>query len=383
MSAVLTESGLRRGQRQKRRPFALGVFNRWGASRRSLIERRGLPGTLTSASRGSLVVVLLLGALFGTSAVRAADEPVVRLGVLQFGTVNWELEAMRHHGLDTANGVQVEIVPFASGDATGIALLGGEVDIIVSDWLWVSRLRSEGRELAFARYSSSVGALMVAGDSPVQSLADVQDLTIGVAGGPLDKSWLLLLGMAQQQHALDLEAANEIVFGAPPLLTEKARDGELDAVLNYWHFTARLEADGFRRIVSAEDAATALGAAGPTAAIGYVFDESWAGDNADLLSGFLQASHETKALLDESDEEWQRLAESGAIKDTPEALLALRDRYREGIPSRPLNDEIRDAEVIYQLLEDLGGQKLVGDSAVLVDGTFWEGPGSEFQRTSD
>lgn len=272
----------------------------------------GSPDKSSSVVHALVRLVISGLALLFVSLAQAADLPVVRVGLLQFGTVNWELDSMQYHGIDEANGVSVEVVPYASGDATGIALLGGDVDIIVSDWLWVSRLRSQGRALAFSRYSSSVGALMVAADSPVKSLADVQGLTIGVAGGPLDKSWLLLQGMARQEFDLDLESANDVVFGAPPLLTEKARDGELDAVLNYWHFSARLEADGFRRVVSAEEAASALGARGPTAAIGYVFDETWARKHAAELAGFLQASADTKGLLERSDEEWQRLGTTGS-----------------------------------------------------------------------
>ena len=58
------------------------------------------------------------------TAVSYAADPVIKVGVLKFGTVNWELKAMKHHGLDKANGFELEIVPFAGGDATRIALLG-------------------------------------------------------------------------------------------------------------------------------------------------------------------------------------------------------------------------------------------------------------------
>ena len=307
-------------------------------------------------------------------AAVAEELPTVRVGVLKFGTVNWELKAMAHHGLDEANGFALEIVPFAGGDATDIALLGGEVDVIVSDWLWVSRQRAAGHALTFSPYSSSVGALMVAGDSDIETLTDLSGKTIGVAGGPLDKSWLLLQGMAGREHDIDLAADNEIVFGAPPLLAEKARDGELDAVLNYWHYNARLEADGFRRLASAEEAANALGASGPVSSIGYVFDEAFA--ETGLAAAFVKASRETKAMLRDSDEEWQRLADSGAIKDGPEALVVLRDRFREGIPVRPLDEEIGDAGLIYGLLAELGGEKLVGDAPTMAEGTYWEGEGA-------
>ena len=317
----------------------------------------------------NLLALVLITAMASMSAM-AADS-TVRVGVLKFGTVNWELTTMQHHGLDKANGFDLEIVPFAGGDATRIALLGGEVDVIVSDWLWVSRQRAEGSDVTFVPYSSSVGAIMVPGDSALKSLGDLKGQKIGVAGGPLDKSWLLLQGMARQEHDIDLANDNEIVFGAPPLLAEKARDGELDAVLNYWHFCARLEADGFRPLVSAEDAANALGASGPVSAIGYVFTDSWAESHP--AAAFIKASRETKQIMLDSDEEWQRLAESGDIKDGPAALVALRDRFREGIPARSHADEVKDAGIIYDLLSELGGAKLVGSSTVMVEGTYWDG----------
>ena len=309
--------------------------------------------------------------MFAASLQAIASEPTIRVGVLKFGTVNWELKSMQHHGLDTANGFNLEIVPFAGGDATRIALLGGEVDVIVSDWLWVSGQRAAGRPLTFVPYSSSVGAIMVAQDSSIKSLVDLQGKNLGVAGGPLDKSWLLLQGMSQQENGVDLAAENDIAFGAPPLLAEKARDGELDAVLNYWHFNARLEAEGFRRLISAEDAANALGSSGPVAAIGYVFDEQWAVENP--AAAFVKASRETKQLLRESDEEWQRLADNGDIKDGPQALIVLRDRFREGIPARNHDEEVKDAGVIFEVLSKLGGKKLVGDADTMAEGTYWNG----------
>jgi len=65
--------------------------------------------------------------------VAAADLTPVKVGVLKFGTVNWELKALKNAGFDHANGIDLDIVPFAGGDATKIALQGGAVDIIVSD----------------------------------------------------------------------------------------------------------------------------------------------------------------------------------------------------------------------------------------------------------
>ncbi|TDQ33578.1 ABC transporter substrate-binding protein [Phyllobacterium brassicacearum] len=315
-----------------------------------------------------LFVWLVLGGL-GISAGLAAE--TVRVGVLKFGTVNWELDTIKHHKLDEKHGVNVDVRFFASEDATNVAMMAGDVDIIVSDWLWVSRQRTSGEDLAFVPYSSSVGALMVRDESPLKSLADLKGKKIGVAGGPLDKSWLLLQGLAKQQLSVDMAAQNEIIYGAPPLLAEKAQQGELDAVLNFWNFCARLEANGFHRLISTSDAAKALGASGTASAIGYIFHDKWADAHPKAIAGFISASRDAKELLARSDEDWQRLAP--VIKAEGRELDVLRDRYREGIPKGTVDEEEADATKLYAVLAELGGTRLVGPAKTLAPGTFWKG----------
>jgi NitT/TauT family transport system substrate-binding protein len=300
---------------------------------------------------------------------RAFAAAKVRIGVLKFGTVSWELDTVKHHRFDAAAGIDLDIVYFAGEDATNVALQAGEVDVIVSDWLWVSRLRSEGEDLTLVPYSTAVGAIMVSQESPIRTIGDLKDKKIGVAGGPLDKSWLLIQALAKRDHGLDLPASNEIVFGAPPLLQEKAIQGELDAVLNFWHFCARLEVNGFRRLIGAEDAARVLGASGPVSALGYVFRDKWANDNPGAAKGLAKASAQAKNLLASSNEEWLRLAP--IVRAEGKELERLRDRYREGIPKRPVAEEEADAGKLYRVLAEIGGEKLVGSAPDMAPGTFW------------
>ena len=318
---------------------------------------------------GGLTLSAAICTTIGHSGRAFAATPKIRVGILKFGTVNWELDTIKHNGLDTAQGIDVEVVYFAGEDATNVAMLAGDLDIIVSDWLWVSRLRSDGADLTLAPYSTAVGAIMVKEDAPMRTIPDLVGKKIGVTGGALDKSWLLIQGLARRDHGIDLAKENEIVFGAPPLLSEKAAAGELDAVLNFWHFCARLEANGFRRLVGADDAARALGASGPVSALGYVFHDKWADENADAAMSFVKASAEAKRLLAESDAEWQRLAP--VMRAEGKELEMLRERYREGIPNRPVADDERDAARLYEVLAELGGDKLVGNARQMAPGTFW------------
>lgn len=316
-----------------------------------------------------------LGALAALAAAMpngpARAAPLVRIGTLKFGTVSWELDTIRHHRLDVANGIELDIAYFAGEDATNVALQAGDVDAIVTDWLLVSRLRSEGADLTLVPYSTAVGSIMVKEGSPIRMLADLRQRKIGVAGGPLDKSWLLIQALARRDHDLDLPAENEIVFGAPPLMSEKAMQGELDAVLNFWHFCARLEANGFRRVTGAGEAARALGASGPVSALGYAFHETWADKNPEAANGLVRASAQAKDLLARSDDEWLRLAP--LVRAEGKELETLRDRYREGIPRRPIGEEEADAGKLYRVLAGIGGEKLVGSAPDMAPGTFWHG----------
>ncbi|WAP67493.1 ABC transporter substrate-binding protein [Jiella pelagia] len=321
-------------------------------------------------------VATLFALLFAIHLVPEAraqtdERPTIRVGVLKFGTVNWELDAMTRAGLDEKAGVDVELVPFAGENASAVALQAGSVDMIVSDWLWVSRLRAEGVDYTFVPYSTSVGSLMVSGDSEVRDLGGLKGKSIGVAGGPLDKNWLLIQALAKQNYGVDLAAENSVVYGAPPLLTEKARQGELDAVLNFWHYAARLEAEGFRTLVSGTDAAMEMGTSGPVASIGWVFRDSFAEEHPEAIAGFIAADRATKALLATSDEAWEELKPLMKAEDE-KTFTTLRQRYREGIPARSGAEEMADTAKLYGLLAEIGGERLVGPATELAPGTYFD-----------
>ena len=79
-------------------------------------------------------------ALLALSSVAAqAEETEPRIATQVSGTVNWELTTIRERGFDRANGFVMDVQDVAAGPAAQVALQAGEVDAIVSDWLWVAR----------------------------------------------------------------------------------------------------------------------------------------------------------------------------------------------------------------------------------------------------
>ncbi|TNC12317.1 ABC transporter substrate-binding protein [Methylobacterium terricola] len=311
-------------------------------------------------------------ALRAAGAQPAVPQTSLKVGLLPFGTVSWEAAVIKAEGIDAAEGLSVEGVRLAGSEAARIAFQGGQVDTIVSDLLWAARLRAEGRAVKFLPYSSTEGALMVPGGSSVTGVAGLAGKRLGVAGGPLDKNWLLLRARAREKDGLDLEREAQPVFGAPPLLMRKLETGELDAALLYWTFCARLEARGFRRLIGADGIAEAFGVEGPIALLGYVFDEALLQRQPHAVAGFARASARAKQALAGSDTAWAPVRPLMAAED--EATYAtLKRAFLDGIPRRPAAAERMDAERLYAVLARLGGERLVGTAATLPDGLYWDG----------
>ena len=314
--------------------------------------------------------ILLATAVFTALHIvpsRAAE--TIRLAVQKTGTFAWELAVIRAHGLDRQANLTIEVSELASPEAGKVALRGGAADVIVSDWLWVSRERGLGAKLTFYPYSSALGAVMVPDSSSIRTLADLKGRKLAVAGGPIDKSWLLLRA-SMKQDGIDLKSESTILYGAPPLLAAKTLSGEMDATVNYWNFCAALEAKGLRRLIGIEDLLPRLGATGRTSMIGYVFDEGWGGANRDTVASFIAVTRAAKEILATSDAEWEKIAPLTGAPDTA-TLRAYRDRYREGIPRRLIAAEEADARVLYRVLAAIGGRELVGPAPELEPGTFY------------
>src|ERR1041384_1859002 len=249
---------------------------------------------MTSKLRLLLAALLLVA----SSGAHAADR--IRISAQKTGTLAWELDVIRTHGLDRKADLDIETTELASTEAGKIALKGGAADLILSDWLWVARERGLGGTLTFHPYSSTLGAVMVPAASPIQGLAHLTGRKLAVAGGPIDKSWLLLQALARRS-GLDLKKDATLIYGAPPLLTQKALQGEQDATLPFWNFCAELEAKGFQRAVAMDEEMKWLGGKHRITIVGYAFDEAWAAKNRGAVDRFLGIAHEAKKILAGSD----------------------------------------------------------------------------------
>lgn len=302
-------------------------------------------------------------------AAPAAAEPL-RLAIQKTGTTGWELAVVSAFKLDREAGLELSVAELASTDAGKIAIQGGSADIIVSDWLWVARERAQGAKLTFYPASTAIGAVMTR-DGSIRGVKDLAGKKLGVAGGPVDKSWLMLKAHALKEGA-DLEKSATIVYGAPPLIAEKFAQGEIDAALEFWNFAVDLESRGFTRAIDMVDVEKALGAKGAPIVTGYVFDETFAAAHKEELGRFFGVMKKAKELIASNDKAWE--AASARIGQKDKAALDLyRKRYVAGVPTRAIAAEEADAAALYGVLAQIGGERLVGPGKALDAGVFYKG----------
>jgi NitT/TauT family transport system substrate-binding protein len=301
---------------------------------------------------------MLLATLAAPTAVRAASSSL-RVSALRFGSLSWLLDTIRDQHIDAKLAIDIDVVDVATNQAGPIALLARNVEVIVSDWLWALRQRSDGEDLLFAPYSSALGILMVPAGSPVRSLSDLKGKRLGVAGGPIDKSWLLLRAYSRRTMGQDIADLAHPVFGAAPLLTEESRNGRLDAVLNFWTFAARLQGSGFMPLLDMAEILKSLGIHPAPTLVGFVFRERTVAAKRSEFQAFFRAVAEGNTVLAHSDAAWERLKPLVQPANDAE-LVAIRSFYRAGIPKPWGEAETRSAAQLFDVLAALGDKELIG-----------------------
>ena len=245
----------------------------------------------------------------------------IRIGVLAYGTVNWELKIMQLNKIAIKNGIDLKILKLASKNAVSIALQAKAVDVIVSDYIWVSRQRASGANYTFYPYSKATGGVYVNSSLKAKTLLDLESLSLGIAGGPVSKTWLITRAYTKFKYNKNFSDMVNKTFASPPILYKKVLDKSLDASINFWHFNAKLQAKGLKKLISVNQMLKEMGVKNDTVLLGWVFSTDFANKNKNLINNFLQSSYESKKLLNSSDAQWNKIRKNmKKVKFTPRLI---------------------------------------------------------------
>mgnify|MGYP006268938105 CR=1 FL=1 len=298
--------------------------------------------------------LLLIFALGQSAISQAAEQSSIRVGALAQGTLSWELAAIHLQQIDQRNGIILENQVLASPDAGRIALQGDTVDVIVTDWIWVAQQRLQGQDFQFVPFSNLHGALIAPKGSSIHSIADLKGKRIGVAGGGLDKNWILLKAAARKSAGLDLDKEATVNFAAPPLISESLKQGQVDVILTYWNQAAKLEAKGYVKIMDGAAIQRVLGIRSQIPTLGYVFRKAFIAQHPERVRGFLESTQQAGEAICSSDSLWTALAETVQEPDRA-ASNELRSLYCKGRARQLSQEDLESAKTIFQLVNEANG----------------------------
>jgi NitT/TauT family transport system substrate-binding protein len=323
------------------------------------------------------VVAILAVLVLSPAAVSAGAENApyhLLIGVQQSGTAQWTLTAMRQLGLDRKHGLELTLRPLASDQAGQIALQTGTVDIILSDFVWVSLARDRGEMVTMVPHSLAVGGLMVDPRGPVHDVADLKGRTIAASGTPVDKSWVILSAYYNRKTGGTLTRDATVRFGAPPLIDQLLGSGRADAALNFWSWNARARLEGMSVLIGVPEMLAGLGVKQTPPLLGWAFKDEVARKRPEAIAAFLAACYDTQNALASDDAAWQGLKGVMKVEDNDALFAALRDGYRAGIVRAYHQPEAAEAAAeTFAVLARYGGKAVVGDATALAPGTFYQG----------
>jgi NitT/TauT family transport system substrate-binding protein len=308
------------------------------------------------------VLLLAATAVPPAPARAAASRPALRIALEAGGTLSWELRVMQELGLDRGDGLEVRPVRYATKAAAETALRGGEAEVKVDDWLFVTRARAQGIPVqAVDAFSRAVGGVVVPAGSPVRSIADLRGRRLGVTS-PADKSYLVLRAVAAAQLDFDPQTASQIFTAAPPLLSRLLRRGDVDAIVQYWQFIPPLVATGrFRELVSTQALLRRIVPGADVPFLVVAATDEAVRTRTDALRAFLRALRQAKQALASRPDLWGDLSREGVLGlADPGVIPALAARYRAGLPGPWTRAAIAGLDAVTARLAAVAGADVLG-----------------------
>jgi NitT/TauT family transport system substrate-binding protein len=303
---------------------------------------------------------MIAGVSMSASSVHAQTTPL-RIGMLEYGSLQWVLDVAQRHDLDKEHGITFSITKLASIEACRTALLANSVDIILSDWFFAATQRAYGVPLKFLPFSSASGSIFAS--APIDHAYGLKGKTLGVAGNEIDKSWLIVRA-SLLKSGFDIAKEATVSYASPPILSALLENGKLNAVLTYWNFCPELEALGYRNLLDVRTAARHVGLSNGFALTGFVFHEPWAEQNKGTVSAFSECVAAACAKLKE-DKVWNEVKPL-VSKVTQTEFSLLKRRFLDGIKTSRKDENENDARILSEIV-----QRLNGTSGPVIDGVFW------------
>jgi NitT/TauT family transport system substrate-binding protein len=263
-------------------------------------RRRALPSRLAALALAAVVALLGIG-----GAARAQE--AIRVAEVVTGNERALLATMAAAGLDAQHGFKLVTRAFGGEEEARRALLKGDVDIIMTDWLWAARQRAGGADVACVAASLAPAAVMVPRDSQITAIADLVDRRFGIGHDAGNPTWVMMRAAALSASRLNLDLTSR-TFGPLPGLASQLRAGAIDALVADAPEAALLARQGYARLIGSDALARSFGVEGQIPTAVWAFRDAGILRRPTSLAAFFKASRAASHLLANDAKAWVPLA---------------------------------------------------------------------------
>ncbi|QLG49195.1 ABC transporter substrate-binding protein [Natrinema halophilum] len=298
----------------------------------------------------------------------AGDRPVMRARFEHNGSPRYMLYTIKRFGYDHDHDFHLDLQLVSDELDDGLEtveakLQDGDADLIDIDYLSTARERADGASIvAFHPYGQTVGGLVTTADSPIEGLNDLSGRRIGVVRRR-DKNWILVRAACREFHGFDPdETATPIEAGSKVELTRLLRDGEVDAVLQFWQIIPEIvEVGPFREVLPMSRLVDRLADSdGPTPISTFLTSEAYLSVHSNAVRGFVGAYRDAVERLQRDDALWDEIGEQLMYEDDPAVVRAVRDRWRAMVVTDWDASTVEGMERLFDRLKTVAGADALG-----------------------
>ncbi len=305
----------------------------------------------------------------------AGELPVLRARFEHNGSPRYMLYTIKKFGFDHDHDFHLDVELVSDELEGGVEtveakLQEGDADLIDIDYISTARERAEGAPIvAIHPYGRTVGGLVAPEDSPIEGLTDLPDRRIGVVRR-LDKNWILTRAACREYHGFDPDReATPVESGSKVELTRMLRDGEVDAILQFWPIVPEITGTGdYHEVLPMADLVQRLGETGRKLPIStFLTSEDYLADNPEAVRGFKGAYVDAVERLTSDDDLWKEIGDRLMYENDPAVVRAVRDGWRDMVVADWDEETIAGMERLFDHLLDVAGADALGVDGVPED----------------
>ncbi|MHC3439464.1 ABC transporter substrate-binding protein [Natrialbaceae archaeon A-gly3] len=303
--------------------------------------------------------------------------PIMRARFEHNGSPRYMLYTIKRFGFDHDNGFHLDVQLVSDELEGGVEtveakLHEGEADLIDIDYISTARERADGAPIvAFHPYGRTVGGLVAPDDTDIEDLTDLPGHRIGVVRR-LDKNWILTRAACREFHGFDPEAeATSVESGSKVELTRMLREGEVDAILQFWPIVPEIvETGDYHEVLPMSRLVQDLSGADRTLPVStFLTSEEYLESSPEAVRGFKGAYRDAVERLQEDDGLWEELAERMMYENDPAVVAGVRDRWREMVVRDWDEDTVEAMGELFEHLLEVAGADALGVDHI-PEGTF-------------